>query len=363
MGVLSEKLTFRASAAICSPAAWTFRPGRFAPTRCSPIASRAERTSARRARSAVRSHGGIGVLRFDFTGLGSGDGDFANTRFSSNVDDLVAAARHLERVAERPRLLVGHSLGGAAVLAAAARLLAVAAVATIGAPFDAAHVRRLLADDLDTIKRDGEALTSIARRPFRIKRAFIDDLDQRYSEPAIAGLNRPLLIFQAPSTRRLRPQRAVIFELARHPKSSSHSTTPTICSRDPRTPPASHGCSRRGRRDTCDPAAYDARSGSAPTNTPLSAALPRGCARSSCPWSRRPTRRATGVDTSLPMLERVPALPAGWDIRHGDARRLPFHDGGFDVAVASYVLHVLPRAELPAALAELGRVLRPDGGS
>jgi putative redox protein len=163
---------------------------------------------------------GIATLRFDFTGLGSSDGDFANTTFSSNIDDLVAAARHRERIAEPPRLLVGHSLGGAAVLAAAGRLPAAAAVATIGAPFDAAHVRRLLASDVETIQREGEALVSIAGRSFRIKRAFLEDLDQSHSEAAIAGLHRPLMIFHNPVDAVVSVDNARrIFELARHPKS------------------------------------------------------------------------------------------------------------------------------------------------
>ncbi|MGI8729395.1 MAG: alpha/beta hydrolase family protein [Solirubrobacteraceae bacterium] len=108
----------------------------------------------------------IAVLRFDFTGLGSSEGDFANTTFSSNVGDLVAAARYVEQAFQPVALLVGHSLGGAAVLRAAAELPEVAAVATVGAPFDAGHVRNLLAGDVEAIERDGEASVSIAGRAF-----------------------------------------------------------------------------------------------------------------------------------------------------------------------------------------------------
>jgi fermentation-respiration switch protein FrsA (DUF1100 family) len=163
---------------------------------------------------------GIGVLRFDFTGLGSSQGDFANTTFSSNVDDLVAAGRYLGSVVEPPQLLVGHSLGGAAVLAAAGRLPAVRAVATIGAPFDAAHVRRLLVGDLEAIEREGEALVSIGGRSFRIKRAFLDDLRESHTEAAIAELGRPLMIFHSPADAIVAADNARrIFQVARHPKS------------------------------------------------------------------------------------------------------------------------------------------------
>lgn len=141
---------------------------------------------------------GIGVLRFDFTGLGSSEGEFANTNFSSNVEDLVAGARHLEAERGPARLLIGHSLGGAAVLAAAERLPDVAAVATIGAPHDPAHVRQLLADDLETIEREGEATVSIAGRDFRITKQFLDDLEEVKMRDAIAGLGRPLMVFHSP---------------------------------------------------------------------------------------------------------------------------------------------------------------------
>lgn len=163
---------------------------------------------------------GIGVLRFDFTGLGSSEGDFANTTFSSNVQDLVAASRYLEREHEHVSLLVGHSLGGAAVLRAAGELPDVAAVATIGAPFDAAHVRSLLRDDVEAIERDGEASVSIVGRAFRIKREFLDDLRDSRAAPTIAELRRPLMIFHSPIDAIVDVDNARrIFEAARHPKS------------------------------------------------------------------------------------------------------------------------------------------------
>jgi pimeloyl-ACP methyl ester carboxylesterase len=170
--------------------------------------------------SRTLAHEGIGVLRFDFTGLGSSEGDFANTTFSSNIGDLVAAARHLEREHGPARLLIGHSLGGAAVLAAAAKLPAVRAVATIAAPFDAGHLRRLLADDLETIEREGEAVVSIAGREFRIRREFLEDLRDANSQRAIAELGRPLMVFHSPHDRIVTVDNArLIFEAARHPKS------------------------------------------------------------------------------------------------------------------------------------------------
>jgi uncharacterized protein len=163
---------------------------------------------------------GIAVLRFDFTGLGSSEGDFANTTFSSNVGDLVAAARYLEREHGPTRLLVGHSLGGAAVLGAAGSLPSVRAVATIGAPFDAGHVRTLLADDVETIERAGEAVVAIAGRKFRIRREFLADLRWTNRSATIAELGRPLMVLHSPHDTIVGVDNArLIFEAARHPKS------------------------------------------------------------------------------------------------------------------------------------------------
>jgi alpha-beta hydrolase superfamily lysophospholipase len=121
---------------------------------------------------------GIAVLCFDFTGLGSSDGDFANTNFSSNVQDLLAAANTLAKEYRAPELLIGHSLGGAAVLAAAPQLDAVKAVATIGAPATASHVKHLLAEATQELERDREAEVRIAGRSFRVKQHFLEDLDR-----------------------------------------------------------------------------------------------------------------------------------------------------------------------------------------
>lgn len=163
---------------------------------------------------------GIATLRFDFTGLGGSDGDFANSGFSSNVGDLVAAAEFLRSRGEAPRILVGHSLGGAAVLAAAARVPEAKAVATIGAPADPDHVRHLLAGAASEIETKGEAEVAIAGRRFRIARSFLDDLGRHPLADTIGQLRRALLVFHAPTDDTVGIDNATrIFVAARHPKS------------------------------------------------------------------------------------------------------------------------------------------------
>lgn len=141
---------------------------------------------------------GFAVLRFDFTGLGGSEGDFANEGFSSNVDDLVAAAEHLRQTLGAPRLLVGHSLGGAAVLAAARRIDEVKAVATIGAPADPAHVKRLFRGDVAAIEAAGEAEVDIGGRPFRVRRSFLDDLDAQQLGEELGAFGKALLVMHSP---------------------------------------------------------------------------------------------------------------------------------------------------------------------
>lgn len=163
---------------------------------------------------------GFGVLRFDFTGLGGSDGDFANTHFSSNVDDLVRAADWLRAERGVPALLIGHSLGGAAALAAAHRIADARAVVTLGAPFDPAHVARHFGDALDAIRTEGEATVSLAGRPFRIRRAFLDDLAEQAQSERIRRLGRALLVMHSPQDRVVDiGDAASIFTAARHPKS------------------------------------------------------------------------------------------------------------------------------------------------
>jgi putative redox protein len=163
---------------------------------------------------------GFGVLRFDFTGLGQSEGDFADTNFSSNLDDLVAAADYLRHEHEAPALLVGHSLGGAAVLAAARRIPETRAVATIGAPSDPGHVVQHLGDDRDEIEARGEARVRIAGRSFTVKRQLLEDLEGQTLETCIRELRLPLLVFHSPVDQIVGIEHARrIYEAARHPKS------------------------------------------------------------------------------------------------------------------------------------------------
>lgn len=163
---------------------------------------------------------GIAVLRFDFTGLGHSDGEFENTSFTSNVGDLVAAAKYLKGRKMAPSLLIGHSLGGAAVLKARASIESARAVVTLGAPFDPAHVAKNFADTLPEIRRKGVAEVSLGGRPFRISREFVDDIEAEELAPAIAGLKAALLILHAPRDQIVGIDNAThIFEAAKHPKS------------------------------------------------------------------------------------------------------------------------------------------------
>jgi uncharacterized OsmC-like protein/alpha-beta hydrolase superfamily lysophospholipase len=163
---------------------------------------------------------GIGVLRFDFTGLGSSEGEFANTTFSSNVSDLIAAADHLRKERQAPAILIGHSLGGAAVLAAAASVPEARAVVTIAAPADPAHVTGLIKDKIEAIEADGEVDVTLGGRHFRIRRAFLDDIAEQNLMARVADLRRALLIFHSPSDDLVAIDNASrIFLAARHPKS------------------------------------------------------------------------------------------------------------------------------------------------
>jgi putative redox protein len=163
---------------------------------------------------------GISTLRFDFTGLGQSDGEFANTNFSSNVEDLVAAAEYLDAEFEAPSLLVGHSLGGAAVLHAAHNLDSVKAVATIGAPSDPTHVKENFEMKLDEIEETGEAEVTLAGRQFKIKKQFLDDLEDVGREDKISTLNRALLIMHSPRDKTVGIDSAAkLYYRAKHPKS------------------------------------------------------------------------------------------------------------------------------------------------
>ena len=163
---------------------------------------------------------GIAVLRFDFTGLGSSEGDFANSTFSSNVSDLVRAADHLRATRQAPALLIGHSLGGAAILVAASQIPEAKAVVTIAAPSDPAHVTGHFADSIETIRKDGKADVSLAGRPFTIKREFLDDIAEQNLLEHVTTLHKALLIMHAPTDDIVGIDNATrLFVAARHPKS------------------------------------------------------------------------------------------------------------------------------------------------
>ena len=163
---------------------------------------------------------GIAVLRFDFTGLGSSEGDFANSTFSSNVTDLVRAADHLRESRNAPALLIGHSLGGAAILAAAASIPEAKAVVTIAAPSDPAHVTGLFSDRIEDIRKAGKAEVSLAGRPFTIKREFLDDIAEQGLATRLANLHKALLVMHAPTDDMVGIDNATrIFVAAKHPKS------------------------------------------------------------------------------------------------------------------------------------------------
>jgi putative redox protein len=159
-------------------------------------------------------------MRFDFTGLGESEGDFADTNFSSNVADLIAAGSYLAAEWEAARLLVGHSLGGAAVLHAAHALDSVTGVATIGSPADPGHVLSHMEASRDEIRTRGKAEVSLGGRPFTIKEQFLEDLESARMDPVVKNLSRALLILHSPRDRVVGIENAArLFKMARHPKS------------------------------------------------------------------------------------------------------------------------------------------------
>jgi alpha/beta superfamily hydrolase len=175
--------------------------------------------AASRIAQALTEHG-IAVLRFDFTGLGASEGEFANTNFSSNLQDLVAAADFMRVTWQAPRLLIGHSLGGAAVLAAASEVPEVKAVVTLAAPSHPANVTEMFSAHLDEIAREGEAHVQLAGRPFRIRQQFVDDAGGHNLKLKIAALKRALLVMHAPGDDTVPISNAMeIFTAAKHPKS------------------------------------------------------------------------------------------------------------------------------------------------
>ncbi len=163
---------------------------------------------------------GIGVLRFDFTGLGDSEGDFADTNFTSNVEDLMAAAKFLEENYQAPKIMIGHSLGGAAAIFAACRLSSIQAVATIGAPSEPKHVSHLLQDSLDSIEQKGVAKVSVGGRVFTIKKQFLDDIRSKNMYNLLRELRKPILILHSPQDTVVEIENAAkIYHAAHHPKS------------------------------------------------------------------------------------------------------------------------------------------------
>ncbi len=163
---------------------------------------------------------GFGILRFDFTGLGESEGDFADTNFSGNVQDLIAAADHLTTHYQAPTLLIGHSLGGAAAIFAAARITSIEAVATIGAPSDPKHVKHLLRSGLEEIEQNGKALVNIGGRDFTIKKQFLEDLQKNTLSTTVKNMRKALLVMHSPQDMTVGIKNAEeLYRAAHHPKS------------------------------------------------------------------------------------------------------------------------------------------------
>jgi putative redox protein len=210
-GSEGQQLSGRLDLPEAQPRAYAVFAHCFTCTKASVAATRIARALTRK---------GFGVLRFDFTGLGDSGGAFADSTFGGSVRDVAAAVRAMAAAGRAPALLIGHSLGGAAVLAAAGGLPEVRAVTTIGAPFSPEHVRALLGDHEADLAAKGEAEVNIGGRPFRLRRAFFDDLAQHDSQTVIHDLRRALLILHSPIDQIVDVANASqIFLAARHPKS------------------------------------------------------------------------------------------------------------------------------------------------
>ena len=166
------------------------------------------------------SSNGFGVLRFDFTGLGESEGDFADTNFSGNVEDLVAAAEYLQDTYKAPSLLIGHSLGGAAAIIAASEIASIKAIATIAAPSNPVHVKNLLRSNVEEINLKGKAVVNIGGRDFTIKKQFLEDLETRTLAQIVRELRKPILIMHSPQDQIVAIKNAEeIYVAAHHPKS------------------------------------------------------------------------------------------------------------------------------------------------
>jgi putative redox protein len=210
-GALGEDLAARVDRGEGAPRAWAIFAHCFSCSKDLKAVTRISRALVQR---------GFGLLRFDFTGLGESEGEFADTNFSSNLEDLLAAADYVRRELGEPRLLIGHSLGGAAVLAAASRVPEAVAVATIGAPSDTEHLGKTILRASPDLERRGEAEVAFGGRPFRVKRQLLEDLRGHDLDEAIGRLGRALLVFHSPVDNVVGIEHARrIFEAAKHPKS------------------------------------------------------------------------------------------------------------------------------------------------
>ena len=170
--------------------------------------------------SAALADKGVATLRFDFTGLGESEGEFDGTTFSHNVDDIVSAANAMRELYSVPALLVGHSLGGTAVLAAAGRVPEAVGVATIGAPFEPKQVARLFGASLEEIQTVGKAEVDLGGRGFTIRRSFLEDLEAQCNAERIENMKKALIVFHSPQDRVVGIENArLIYQAARHPKS------------------------------------------------------------------------------------------------------------------------------------------------
>lgn len=162
----------------------------------------------------------VAVFRFDFTGLGESEGDFAETNFSSNVEDIIAAAKYMESKGMPPQILIGHSLGGAATIMASPKIASLKASVTIGAPSDPKHVKHLFEENLDLIEEEGEAHVLLGGRRFKIKKQFVEDLKNRSVRAELANMNTSLLILHSPQDATVEIENAAeIYQYAKHPKS------------------------------------------------------------------------------------------------------------------------------------------------
>jgi len=176
-------------------------------------------TAVKNISRALTSHG-FGVLRFDFTGLGESDGDFSNTNFSSNIKDLEDVAHYMEKEWQAPKLLIGHSLGGAAVIFASKSISSIQAVATIGAPASPQHVQHLFANSIEEIETKGNANVEIGGRAFPISKQFIDDISQKNMAEIVKTLRKPILLLHSPQDDVVGVNNAAeIYSNAIHPKS------------------------------------------------------------------------------------------------------------------------------------------------